>query len=168
MSDEGWSRQQICYQQNSEHARSLNTQMHRIPALAMTLTGGLWFGAGITANLQDEIRFALLMFAGLCNLCLTLAVLRVRDVVASYLEKIQAYHPESFAAGKPTTPKVPWLGDYGMISIYGLLMLSGALISFCGAFWKYWPFNISGWVGVIVLGAAFFVFWLYFIYPYSR
>ena len=66
----------------------------------MTLTGGLWFGAGVTEHIPTEIRFALLLFAGLCNLALILAVLRVRDVLESYLEKIKTFREASFASGR--------------------------------------------------------------------
>ncbi len=151
MSDEEQNRQRLCYEQNFEQARSLNAQMNQVPVLAMTLTGGLWFGAGVTEKLPDEIRFALLMFAGLCNLSLILAVLRIRDVLESYLEKVQEFYPKGFASGKPTNPKLPWLGSYSMISIYCTLMLIAAFFSFFGAFWKYWPFVVPRWAGVIAL-----------------
>lgn len=151
MADEEQKRKQICYQQNFEQARSLNVQMNQVPAWAMTLTGGLWFGAGVTDNLPTEIRFSLLVFAGLCNLALVLAVLRIRDVLESYLEKIKEFHPESFASGKPRNPKLPWLGSYSMISIYSALMLIGGVFSFIGAFWKYWPFDTNRWVGIALL-----------------
>lgn len=143
----------ICYEQNCAQARSLNTQMNHVPVLAMTLTGGLWFGAGVTENLDLEIRFALLIFAGLCNIALVLTVLRIRDVLESYLEKIEQFHPQSFAGGRPSNPKVPWLGSYSMISIYAALMLSGALFSFIGAFWKYWPFDLPSYIGVLIVMA---------------
>jgi len=163
MGDDAVDRQQVCYQQNFEQARSLNIQMNHVPVLAMTITGGLWFGAGVTQNLPTEIRYALLLFAGLCNLALILAVLRIRDVLESYLEKIQEFHPESFASGRPTTPKIAWLGSYSMISIYCALMLIGAIFSFSGAFWKYWPFDFSRWFGVgALVGMLLLVYWRLF------
>ena len=48
MNKENFEREKACYQQNFEQARSLNGQMNRVPVLAMTLTGGLWFAAGVT------------------------------------------------------------------------------------------------------------------------
>ena len=151
MSDEITNRHHLCYTQNFEQARSLNTQMNHVPVLAMTLTGGLWFGAGVTKDLPEEIRFALLIFAGFCNLSLIFAVLRIRDVLESYLEKLNEFNPENFASGKPKNPKLPWLGSYSMILIYCALMLIGSLFSFVGAFWIYWPFESSRWIGVILL-----------------
>jgi hypothetical protein len=153
-------RQKACYEQNFEQARSLNVQMNNVPVLAMTLTGGLWFGAGVTQNLPTEIRFALLLFAGLCNLALILAILRIRDVLESYLEKIKEFHPQSFASGRPVSPKIPWLGSYSMISIYAALMFIGGIFSFFGAFWKYWPFELCRWLGVAALISILFVLYL--------
>lgn len=151
MSDNDFARQQVCYEQNFEHARTLNTQMNQVPVLAMTLTGGLWFGAGVTSNLPTEFRFALLIFAGLCDLALILSILRIRDVFESYLEKIEQFCPSSFASGQPTKPKMPWLGSYSMISIYCTLILLGAVFSFVGAFWQYWPFQTSRYIGIAIL-----------------
>ena len=149
--DGEFEREKVCYEQNFEQARSVNTQMNQVPVTAMTLTGGLWFGAGVTEHIPTEIRFALLLFAGLCNLALILAVLRVRDVLESYLEKIKTFREASFASGRPKNPMIPWLGSYSMISIYAVLMLIAAFFSFFGAFWKYWPFEISVWWGVTAL-----------------
>jgi hypothetical protein len=148
MSDDTGSPEHLCYVQNFEQFRSLNTQMNQVPVLAMTLTGGLWFGAGVTDHLDTEIRFALLMLAGLSNVALVLVVLRIRDVLECYLERIQAFHPPSFAGGVPKQPRVPWLGSYSMITIFCTLMLLAAAFSFVGAFSKYWPFTISLWWGV--------------------
>ena len=61
MSDNDFEREKVCYEQNFEQARSLNGQMNQVPVLAMTLTGGLWFAAGVTENLYPEIRFDLLV-----------------------------------------------------------------------------------------------------------
>jgi len=154
MSDDEFERQKACYEQNFQQARTINTQMTQVPALAMTLTGGLWFGAGVTSGLPVEFRFALLMFAGLCDLALILATLRMRDVFESYLEKIEAFCPSAFASGMPAKAKMPWLGSYSMISIYCVLILLAALFSFTAAFWKYWPFEITRWIGVVALLAV--------------
>ena len=157
------SREEICYVQNFEQFRNLNAQMNHVPALAMTLTGGLWFGAGATENLDIEIRFALLMLAGFSNVALILIVYRIRDVLESYLERIENFHPPSFAGGAPKQPRLPWLGSYSMITIFCALMLLAAMFSFIGAFWKYWPFAICVWWGVatlvlLLLGLYFLIF----------
>lgn len=151
MSDNDFEREKTCYEQNFEQARCLNSQMNQVPVLAMTLTGGLWFAAGLTENLYSEIRFGLLLFAGFCNIALILAALRIRDVFHSYLERIKQFRPDSFASGKPDDPKVPRLGDYSMITIYCALMAIGSVLSFAGALGFYWPFESGRWIGLIVV-----------------
>jgi len=161
MSDNDFEREKLCYEQNFQQARSLNTQMNQVPVLSMTLTGGLWFAAGVVQNLQPEIRFGLLLFAGFCNIALILAAFRIRDVFHSYLERITQFRPESFASGKPANPKAPKLGDYSMIAIYCTLMGIGSVLSFVGAFGFFWPFGVhSQLIGVVVLFVILFV--LYF------
>lgn len=151
MSDTDFEREKICYEQNFEQARSLNNQMNQVPVLAMTLTGGLWFAAGVTQNLYPEIRFGLLLFAGFCNLALILSALRIRDVFHSYLERIRQFHPDSVASGKPVNPKAPGLGNYSMIIIYCVLMVIGTVLSFAGALGFYWPFESGRLIGVIIV-----------------
>lgn len=147
MTDIDFEREKACYEQNFEQARNLNTQMNQVPVLAMTLTGGLWFGAGVTSGLPPLFRFALLIFASLCDLALILAIVRIRDVFESYLEKVKSFSPSSFAGGRPAEPKIPWLGSYSMISIYSALILLAAIFSVFAAFWHYWPFSFSVWCG---------------------
>ncbi len=151
----------VCYEQNFEQARSLNTQMNQVPVLAMTLTGGLWFAAGVTEHLDTGIRFALLTFAGFCDLAFVLAILRIRDVLESYFEKLEQFSPPHFASGEPNKPKISWLGRYSMVTIYGSLMLMAAIASFFGGFWKYWPLpeqlRYEGVGALILLLLAIFV-----------
>jgi uncharacterized BrkB/YihY/UPF0761 family membrane protein len=151
--DQEFERKKVCYEQNFAQARSLNEQMNRVPVLAMTLTGGLWFGAGVTENLLSEIRFALLLFAGIGNIALILAALRIRDALESYFEKIRTFHEESFVSGMPKKPILPLLGSYSMISIYCVLLLTASLLSFIGSFGFYWPasFHAPRWLGVVTL-----------------
>lgn len=150
MTDDNFEREKACYVQNFEQARSLNGQMNQVPVLAMTLTGGLWFGAGVTEDLQQEIRFGLLMFSGFCNLALIFVALRIRDVLHHYFEGIKKFHEASYVSGKPKEPKVPF-GDYSMISIYCALMFIASFFSFAGSFLFFWPFCFSEWFGFFAL-----------------
>src|SRR5690348_16163492 len=113
MPEETFEREKICYEQNFEQARSLNQQMNNIPTLSITLTSGLWFGAALTQNVDAVIRFGLLLLAGIYDLVLILILFRVRDVLESYLEKIEAFDKKNFASGKPLKPK---LGQFGVYS----------------------------------------------------
>lgn len=162
MPDHDFERERACYEQNFIQARTLNQQMNQVPTLSVTLTGGLWFAAGVSENLEIGIRFALLLFVGLCNIALVLAAIRIRDTFASYLEKIKEFHPPSFASGRPSDPKLPSLGDYSMISIYCSLMGVASLISFVGAFFIYWPFEqLNRWAGISVLTVILLVFFFW-------
>ncbi|MYG28473.1 MAG: hypothetical protein F4213_21060 [Boseongicola sp. SB0677_bin_26] len=163
MQKETLEREKVCYEQNFEQARSLNIQMNQVPVLAMTLTGGLWFAAGITENLHCAMRFGLLVFAGCCNLALIAAALRIRDVFHSYLEKLKEFHPDSFVDGKPKEARVPRLKDYSMIGIYCVLMGFGSLLSFSGALTFYWPLGSSVWIG-IVCSVAIFGVWSFTLF----
>lgn len=148
-------REKACYEQNFEQARSLNGQMNNVPVLAMTLTGGLWFAAGINEDISEQIRFLLLLFAGFCNLALVLVIIRIRDVFHSYLERIESFHPPSFVTGRPKKPRVPCLGDYSLISIYCTLMGVAALLSFFVAVSSFWPFPcVPTWIGFVILLAV--------------
>jgi hypothetical protein len=154
--EDEFEREKVCYEQNFEHARALNAQMNQIPTLAITLTGGLWFAAGVTEKMQNPMRFGLLVFAGLCDIGLVLVILRVRDVFDSYLERIEAFRPESFVAGRPQQPKMGRLGSYSMVTVYALLMFAACLLSMVGAFVFYWPFqNRMLPLGITIAAAVF-------------
>ena len=135
--------------------------MNRVPTLAVTLTGGLWYGASLTQTVDTTIRLGLLLLAGVCNLALILASVRIRDVLQSYLEELKSFDPGSFASGVPSRPKLGRFGSYSMIGVYASLMGIGAVLSFAGAFGFYWPFEPSRWWGVlalvVVLGGLFLI-----------
>jgi hypothetical protein len=151
MSEDELQRQKVCYEQNFAQFRSLNEQMNRVPTIAVTLTGGLWFGAALTKDMETTTRFALLIFAGLANVALGLSCLRIRDVMQSYLEKIRTFYEPGFASGRPERPTLGRFGGYSMIVTYTLLMGSAAVLSWMGAFSFYWPFpRFSAWWGVAI------------------
>lgn len=163
MTSETFEREKLCYEQNFEQARSLNAQMNRVPTISITLTGGLWFGAAATDNVDSEIRFGLLFFAGICNFALVLASLRIRDVLESYLEKIKAFHKKSFADGHPGKPKLGRFGSYSMITIYCILMIVAGLMSMIGAFFFYWPFSSYALSSFLLIFLALIVTYLLLI-----
>jgi hypothetical protein len=154
--DAEFERDRVTYEQNCAFARNLNDQMNRMPTIAVTVTGGLWFGAGIAEGLQDSIRFALLLFAGIVNLALILAIFRVRDVYQSHLEKMKEFHPPGFVPSQPKKPRLGRFGGYSMVTVYAILMSIACILSFAGAFGFYWPLNsISPWAGFLI--AAIFL-----------
>lgn len=155
-----FEREKLCYTQNFEQFRSLNGQLHAIPPLAITLTGGLWFGASIPEALPQLVRAGLLIFAAFCNFALVLALFRIRDVMTCYLERIRDFYPNAYADGKPKRPILGRFGNYGMVWTYSLTMIVGILVSLAGAFFFYWPLPYGGcwFAGVLILLAGIWWF----------
>lgn len=165
--DPDFEKDKTCYEQNCESARGINKQLNQIPVLAITLTGGLWYGGVVAAGVEEVARFGVLCFAAICNLCLVFAAMRIRDVLQSHLEKMEQFNPEYFASGRPEQPMLPPFGRNSMITIYSVLMIMAALLSMAGAVVVYWPNGWSGWVRVVVwllsLGAVGTA--VYFLWP---
>lgn len=91
---ERFERDKVCYEQNCEHFRSLNQIMWQVPVIAMTLTGGLWFGAS-EVNIEG-FRFLLLLLAAFGNAALIIVLQRMRFLIQQHLEKIKEFHPPGF------------------------------------------------------------------------
>jgi hypothetical protein len=53
--------------------------MNRVPTIAVTLTGGQWYGTAIAQGVDVFVRFGLLMFAGISNIALILSAYRVYE-----------------------------------------------------------------------------------------
>lgn len=97
------------YQQNVETFRSLNQLMWQIPLIAMTLTGGLWFGVS-RSDASPVLQLSLLGLAAVGNAVLIVVLGRLRYIMGEYLDWLKAFYPAGFigAAGakwweKPTT-----------------------------------------------------------------
>lgn len=82
--------QKAIYEQRCEDFRSLNGFLWQSPLIIMTLTGGLWFAVASFA-LSDGARTMLLVFAGLANLLMIGALIRLRWVMQSVLRDIRVY-----------------------------------------------------------------------------
>lgn len=87
--------EQSAYEQNYQQFRSLNQIMWQIPVLAMTLTGGLWFGV---SKLSDNplLTSALLLTAVFGNLTLVFILYRFRHVMECYLNWLRYAHPDGY------------------------------------------------------------------------
>lgn len=152
MTDEAFEREKACYEHNTAQMRALNEQMNKVPTISITLTGGLWFAASQAPVPDIAIKFGLLIFAGVANIGLILACYRIRDVMQSYLDKIQEFAPQYFAPGRPKKPILEKFSDYSMITVYSALMGAAAVMSYVGAFFFYWPFSFElRWIGIVVL-----------------
>lgn len=162
-----FEREKTCYEQNCESARGINKQLNQVPVLAITLTGGLWYGAVVAEGVTDVARFGVLCFAAICNFCLVFAAMRIRDVLQSHLEKIEEFDPDWYVSGRPEQPMLHAFGSNSMITIYSVLMIMAALLSMAGAVIVHWPSAWGEWVrgfvslsSLVALGAT-----LYFLWP---
>lgn len=115
----------VCYEQNSEQFRSLNQIMWQVPVIAMTLTGGLWFGAASVGRMPG-FQYLLLLLAAIANIGLIFVLTRVRYVMDKYLEAMKSFHPTGFvdASGRGinASRSVAWT--------FRILLFISAVISF--------------------------------------
>lgn len=127
MSDDQANAMQLAaYNQNWETFRSLNSLMWQIPLIAMTLTGGLWFGV---STVKDMPYFAagLLLLAGCGNIGLMLALRRLRYIMEQYLD----WSKTTYRAGHVSAPGQPWFtGNETVRFIFQMLLAMAAIISF--------------------------------------
>ena len=129
MPDETFERQRICYEQNCHTFRGLNDIMWQVPVIAMTLTGGLWYGVG-SMPVALLVKQALLLFSAVVNVGLILVIRRTRTVMGAYLDRIKEFHPMAFAAPSPGTS---FLQRDGIVrDTMSVLMGFGALLSLLG------------------------------------
>ncbi len=110
--------QKVIYEQRCEDFRSLNGFLWQSPLIIMSLTGGLWFAVASFA-LSDAARSMLLVFAGLANLLMIGALIRLRWVMQSVLTDIRGYDDKTKVGG-----------NYIIVGVFSLLLLMTAIGSF--------------------------------------
>lgn len=110
--------QKVIYEQRCEDFRSLNGFLWQSPLIIMSLTGGLWFAVASFA-LSDAARTMLLIFAGLANLLMIGALIRLRWVMRSVLTDIRGYDKKRKVGG-----------NFIIVGIFSLLLLMTAFGSF--------------------------------------
>ena len=133
MEDEGLERQQVCYEQNCENFRDLNRMMWQVPMMAMTLTGGLWYGIGTIEEIDVALRTLLLSFAAVANVALVLVIQRVRSVMDAYLGRIREFCPPSFADSRHAK-HTRWLPEGGVCNTFSVFLCVSALMNAAGIF----------------------------------
>ncbi len=99
--DMEFERMQVAYEQNCITFRSLNQLMWQIPLIAMTLTGGLWFGVTKVGDFA-LFKLALLFLAAVGNIGLILVLTRLRYLMQKYLDWIEAYNAAGYVSGEGT------------------------------------------------------------------
>jgi hypothetical protein len=113
--------QKVIYEQRCEDFRSLNSFLWQSPIIIMTLTGGLWFAVA-TFAISNSGRSMLLVFAGLANLLMIGALIRLRWVMQNVLRDIRAYDGKH-AVG----------GNFIIVGIFSTLLLMTAIGSLAAA-----------------------------------
>ena len=117
------------FNQNSETFRALNALMWQVPLIAMTLTGGLWFGV---ASISREsglafLRPGLLLLAGVGDLLLIVILERLRHIIAEYLKWLKGAHPRGHVAADGRR----WWNSRKVVKTCFQIMLGfGAAVSF--------------------------------------
>lgn len=125
--DDRFECDKTCYEQNCEQFRSLNQVMWQVPVIAMTLTGGLWFGAASVGEMPG-FQYLLLLFGVLANLGLIVVLTRVRYVMGQYLEAIKRFNPDSFVAAEGKG----FLSPASVATTFRILLFCSAMISIAG------------------------------------
>ena len=151
----------VSFEQNCQQFRHLNEQMNRVPPFAVTLTAGFWYvavvvahyGNGLSAHSEQLARFALMVFAGICDFALVAIAIRVRDVMSGYQTSMSRFEGEWWTARD--RPSFFWFNEYSMISMYSVLILAAAILSWVGAFVLFWPADaFSIWWGITFVASA--------------
>jgi len=114
--------QKVIYEQRCEDFRSLNGFLWQSPLIIMSLTGGLWFAVASFA-LSSSARSMLLIFAGLANLLMIGALVRLRWIMQSVLSDIRGYDAKRRAGG-----------NYIIVGIFSSLLLMTAIGSLVASY----------------------------------
>lgn len=127
---EQFERDKISYEQHCESFRSLNTQMWQVPMIAMTLTGGLWFGV-FSSDLTNTAATALYLFCALCDLLFILILFRVRLIMGLILEKLTLFN-ENYSISFEKSKKGIWLTKQENLVVitFSIMLGLASLISF--------------------------------------
>lgn len=105
----------VIYDQRCQDFRSLNGFLWQSPLIIMTLTGGLWFAVA-SFDMSTGARSMLLIFAGLANLIMIAALVRLRLVMQSVLTDIRRLD---------NLHKIKF--DFTIVILFSLLLLMAAI-----------------------------------------
>jgi SAM-dependent methyltransferase len=123
-SERDHARQMATFDQNSQTFRSLNQLMWQVPLIAMSLTGGLWFGVAKTSS--PIFQFSLLGLAALGNLVLIVVVARLRYIMDAYLVWLADFNTSGFVAAQGDKP---WNGPFVVRRMFQAMFSLTAIIS---------------------------------------
>src|SRR5690606_32520393 len=124
-----FERERVAYQENATHLRSLNQYLWQVPTIAITLTGGLWFG--VTKIDVALAKIWLLTFAAVADFLLILVILRIRFLFGQYLEAQKGFCPKREIGSE----KGPWCFPSGtVVTCFSILLTLASMGSLYGVF----------------------------------
>jgi hypothetical protein len=127
---EQFERDKICYEQHSESFRSLNNQMWQVPIIAMTLTGGLWFGI-YSNNLSTKTACTLLFFCATSDILFILILWRVRTIMGLLIKKLHDFNP--IYSIDASNGSWPFNKNHLVVTLFSVMLLFSSIISICEA-----------------------------------
>lgn len=111
--------------------------MWQVPIIAMTITGGLWFGIGTVSTLIFGVKTLIFFLSFIINCGLIIVLLRIRYVMSEYLNSIQRFHPNGYVEAKGngrwwTRSRVVITAFSCMLGLSGLMSLLAAFMMMYG------------------------------------
>jgi hypothetical protein len=144
-----FDREKAVFEQNCGQLRTLVQELHKMPLMSATLTGGLVTAMSVF-KLEKPYTLGLLALTAVFNAFIGLACIRLRDVIESYIEKASLFSPNFGAkGGRPSQSVLPWFGGFSVA--FGYAFMAGTLALAAVAA----PFFIFGlaWEGLFPVAA---------------
>lgn len=140
VSDPDFERERVAYEQNFQHVRALIPVMYQMPALAITITGGLWYGVLQTRALP-VFGYLFLLLAFMMNIGFCLIMRRLDGIISLYLDKLGRFYPATYVnakhnvatAGHAGTSKWPYAN-----TVFEGFFVVAAVCSAIGIFLLWW------------------------------
>ncbi len=107
----------LIYEQKCQDIRSLNEILWKFPVIAMTITGGLWYGA-VSLNMPGELKSYIFLFSSIINILFCIVLVRIRFVINIYLKSTRGFE------GKPLSK------GYYVVIVFSLMLLTSSFFSF--------------------------------------
>jgi hypothetical protein len=126
--DEAFEREKTSYEQNFEHVRVLIPMTYQIPAMAITITGGLWFGV-LKTNGVPAFGYLFLILAFMMNVGFYFIMRRFGQIIDIYLDALKEFCPKGYvkAKGNPNVSQHP-----EVITVFKLFCIGAAAFSVVG------------------------------------
>jgi hypothetical protein len=126
--DEIFERAKTSYEQNFQHVRVLIPMTYQIPAMAITITGGLWFGV-LKTNGVPGFGYLFLSLAFMMNVGFFFIMRRFGQIIDIYLDALRDFYPQGYVTARDNAnvsqhPEV--------ITVFKLFFIGAAAFSILG------------------------------------